>query len=419
MWGPRVQWIALAVVLMGLANLASRSFGQVDGLVFHKGRIPATYQSVRTWTDDTGAYRVHARLYSIHQQGIRLLKVENQVVIFVPFSRLGFDEQLYIESIVRKLDPTLIVRSVSPGAPRTAEYAASRSGSTKVTLTQEATTSKVGQAAIIPASDSDPLQPPVTRLELNYLGELQSSVPKNSANLAPFTMTKSNGGMESNHQVTENSMVVDSIGPSLSGGELTEATLKTSSYILENSKSVVDQRQALDAIIEYEGKLDDSTIRVLQTATAAEDWVCRQKAINALCVHDVTLALSVVSQRLEDPNRRVRMEAYRFLQSHPSRTTMELLLDRLKSSDRRIAATVLESYGKECQAELLGLLSDEILDLRLTVSELLGKSGDAKALAPLEDLSKSDENSKVRVAALTAARQIRARLTDEKSADSN
>ena len=418
--------------------LCAQPQDQEPEVVLTKGDIAKKFKARRYWSDDTGEHRVQASLYAIHENGVRLKKT-NRIVVFVPFSRLGFREQAYIESIVRLHEPKWILTSTRPQT--SSNTYAIRSKSKATTLRNNARSTRSSSPSWLAESSSTEyggwnggefqLQIPVTSLKPGT-GSRSNDSSLHSAR--PAKLPTKNVATLSNSS-TSNSGSLPALPSSLKGKPESQAAQKDTEprsieksprlsgefdgaimrhlHAIQYSSSPTECQIALDALANYQGAFGEDRLKILRNVTSNQNPDCRQKALKALSVHDPIGSLPLALEALNDNERVVRMEAIRFLKRSPSPKTMDTLIELLRSSDRAVASLLLLDYGTACQEKVARLLKDEDSAVREKACELLGKVGNLKIIPQLRTTQRTDTNRVVQRYALAAINQIRVRAADK------
>lgn len=148
---------------------------------------------------------------------------------------------------------------------------------------------------------------------------------------------------------------------------------------------------------------------LVQQCVASTNPETRLLAIKTLAENDVPGSGPFIVKGIEDENFEVRRSTYSLIAKFDTRQLLPSLAKRLDSADRNQVATLIENIGPESEAYVLPFTLHESDDVKLTTCALLGKVGSSKSIANLQALATESKNSKIRMQASNAIKQIQTR----------
>jgi len=187
-------------------------------------------------------------------------------------------------------------------------------------------------------------------------------------------------------------------------------TLQVTANQLVNAKHQSDIRMALDAM---ESNWPQQSYPVLnklvQQATKSPDSLTRKLAIEILGKHDSNGSLIYLVQAIEDTDLRVRSSAYTMLGKIANPQTIPALVKRLDSNDRDQAASILSKLGQDAETHVTPYTWHKSVPVQMTACSLLGRIGTSESITPLETVIATTRETKVRLQATNAIKQIQSR----------
>jgi HEAT repeat protein len=134
--------------------------------------------------------------------------------------------------------------------------------------------------------------------------------------------------------------------------------------------------------------------------------VTRRVALSILGKQAPTLGLPAILDYMSDVDRNIRMDAYKLVGEIGDQRAIDLLVDRISTSDREQVTSVLAKFGSIVQPKVLPLLSHQNESVRQHVCRLIGRIGTPEAIEPLKQLAANETSLRVRLQASAAIQSI-------------
>ena len=337
----------------------------------------------RTWSDSTGTFSVQAKLLRIDESTVQLLK-SNGKEISVPFTALSKLDSKYIDS-QKSLATDLKVEDLGSSTPNLGDSILKAPILVKQKVKKVATTLDLSANTVKPAIlVSNP-----SNLTLPENNEFGFDIPLPSAE-----KTDSNLGLKKisipEEQLTSLPQSVRDSVEEIINSPTPDARLKALVSLSKNWPS-----QQLPAVIE-----------IVAQCTKSESSVTRRVAVSILGKKAPTLGLPAILDCMSDVDRNIRMDAYKLVGEIGDQRAIDLLVDRISTSDREQVMNVLAKFGSIVQPKVLPLLSHQNESVRQHVCRLIGRIGTPEAIEPLKQLAANETSLRVRLQASAAIQSI-------------